>query len=317
MVTATAIASRTISDLITDPSLPPHLPSARRGHPSHANRRRRTCLHRNRRHSRSEARHDVIEADGSLEGPSLLAAIGPSGAAITDIDLRTENTGIDVAAAARRLWPVVRVMLFSGLPANHTGQEPDPRDVIFRSHFQAIACSELLLTRRRCGRPRRRDGAAAARPDSGRRGAGNDTNSQGCKRAWLRVSVFPFQRCGMPRLGLSDRRNPVTVRPDGRMFAGKVEVTVSGPCGSHEWRLSMATASALGAASPGVVRLHRCRICPAFFVGHYWARFCSDACAAVNHHGWVKATPRCLHQPRDGGAGNAGQPTPQPAAVPG
>lgn len=103
----------------------------------------------------------MIEADGSLEAASLLAAIGPSGLAITDIDLGTENTGIDVAdvaAAARRLWPVVRVMLFSGLPANHTGQEPDPRDVIFRSHFQAIACSELLLTRRRCGRPRRRDG---------------------------------------------------------------------------------------------------------------------------------------------------------------
>jgi hypothetical protein len=259
----------------------------------------------------------VIEADGSLEALSLLAAIGPSGGAIADIDLGTENTGIDVAAAARRLWPVVRVMLFSGLPANHIGQEPDPRDVIFRSHFQAIACSELLLTRRRCGRPRRRDGAAAAGPGSGRRGAGSDTNSQRCKRAWLRVSVFPFQRYGMPRLGLSDRRNPVTVLPDGRMFAGKVEVTVSGPCGSHEWRLSMATASALGAASLGVVRLHRCRICRAFFVGHYSARFCSDTCAAVNHHRWVKATPRCLHQPRDGGAGNAGQPTPQPTAVPG
>jgi hypothetical protein len=191
MVTATRsrVGPSRISLLI--PSLPPHLPSARRGHPSHANRRRRTCLHRNRRHSLSEARHDVIEADGSLEALSLLAAIGPSGVAITDIDLGTENTGIDVAAAARRLWPVVRVMLFSGLPANHTGQEPDPRDVIFRSHFQAIACSELLLTRRRCGRLRRRDGAAAAGPGSGRRGAGSDTNSQRCKLAWLWVSVFP------------------------------------------------------------------------------------------------------------------------------
>jgi hypothetical protein len=42
----------------------------------------------------------------------------------------------------------------------------------------------------------------------------------------------------------------------------------------------------------GSVRLHRCKICRGFFVAHYSAEFCSDACATVNHQAWVEAHRR-------------------------
>jgi predicted nucleic acid-binding Zn ribbon protein len=99
----------------------------------------------------------------------------------------------------------------------------------------------------------------------------------------------------MPKSGLSVRRIAITVWPDGHMFAGNVEVTVDRPGkGSfHEgsWPLSKVTAVGLGARR-GAVRLHRCGACPGFFIGHYSARFCSDACAAVNHRNWVAAHRR-------------------------
>jgi CheY-like chemotaxis protein len=74
-----------------------------------------------------EAGHDVVEAAGPLEAFSLLAAGAPD-VLITDIDLGAVKTGLDVSAAAHRMWPDVRVMLISGRPPNQTGQEPDPRD---------------------------------------------------------------------------------------------------------------------------------------------------------------------------------------------
>ena len=47
---------------------------------------------------------------------------------ITDIDLRSELNGFEVASYAHHLWPKVRIILISGLPSDHTGHSLDPRD---------------------------------------------------------------------------------------------------------------------------------------------------------------------------------------------
>jgi len=65
---------------------------------------------------------DANEALGSF------GAIAPPDVLVTDIDLGSTMTGIEVAAAAHALWPSILVVLISGLPANHTGQPLDPRD---------------------------------------------------------------------------------------------------------------------------------------------------------------------------------------------
>ena len=81
-----------------------------------------------------EAGHDVVEAAGPLEAFSLLAAGAPD-VLITDIDLGAVKTGLDVSAAAHRMWPDVRVMLISGRPPNQTGREPDLRDRYLQKPF--------------------------------------------------------------------------------------------------------------------------------------------------------------------------------------
>jgi hypothetical protein len=42
------------------------------------------------------------------------------------------------------------------------------------------------------------------------------------------------------------------------------------------------------------VRLHRCKICHGFFIAHYSARICSDACTKANHQAWVEAHRRTV-----------------------
>ena len=83
----------------------------------------------------SEAGHDVTEASDPQEALSLLGVLGPSGVVISDIDLGAEQTGLDVAAAAHRMWPDVQVMLISGRPANQAGREPDLRDRFLQMPF--------------------------------------------------------------------------------------------------------------------------------------------------------------------------------------
>ena len=73
----------------------------------------------------------------------LCEATGPPSIVITDIDLGVTLTGFDVAAAARRRWPMVGIILISGLPANHTGQVLDPRDRYLQKPFSE---NELLTT---------------------------------------------------------------------------------------------------------------------------------------------------------------------------
>jgi two-component SAPR family response regulator len=66
-------------------------------------------------------------ADFSDPGEALrpLETIAPPDVVVTDVDLAN---GFDVAVAAHDRWPSVRVILISGLPADHTGQRLDQRD---------------------------------------------------------------------------------------------------------------------------------------------------------------------------------------------
>ena len=83
----------------------------------------------------SDAGHEVVETGDPLDALGLPEALGPPDVLITDIDLRSELNGFEVASNAHRLWPKVRIILISGLPADHTGQSLDPRDRFLRKPF--------------------------------------------------------------------------------------------------------------------------------------------------------------------------------------
>jgi hypothetical protein len=123
----------------------------------------------------------------------------------------------------------------------------------------------------------------------------------------------------MPKSGLSVRWIAVTERPDGRLFAGNVEVTIGRrpkrwpEAHWHEvrrrgpWPLSEETALALGLAErstitsvyrfDGAVRLHRCKICRGMFIAHYSAGLCSEACIKANREAWREAHRRSPPRP--------------------
>ena len=71
---------------------------------------------------------EVVDFADPREALGSFGAIAPPDVLVTDIDLGSTMTGIEVPAAARALWPSVLVILISGLPAHHTGQPLDPRD---------------------------------------------------------------------------------------------------------------------------------------------------------------------------------------------
>jgi DNA-binding response OmpR family regulator len=82
-----------------------------------------------------DAGYEVMETANPHEALGLPGAIGPPGLVITDIDLQSTLNGFDVAAVAHRLWSSVRVILISGLSAEHTGQALDPRDRYLQKPF--------------------------------------------------------------------------------------------------------------------------------------------------------------------------------------
>jgi DNA-binding response OmpR family regulator len=82
-----------------------------------------------------DAGYEVVETANPHEALGLRVAIGPPGLVITDIDLQSTLNGFDVAAVAHRLWSTVRVILISGLSAEHTGQALDPRDRYLQKPF--------------------------------------------------------------------------------------------------------------------------------------------------------------------------------------
>jgi CheY-like chemotaxis protein len=82
-----------------------------------------------------DAGYEVVETANPREALGLLGCAGPPGLVITDIDLHSPLNGFDVAAVAHRQWSTVRVILISGLSADHTGQALDPRDRYLQKPF--------------------------------------------------------------------------------------------------------------------------------------------------------------------------------------
>jgi CheY-like chemotaxis protein len=78
------------------------------------------------------AGHEVVDTSDPLDALGFPEALGPPDVLITDIDLRSELNGFEVASSAHRLWLKVRIILISGLPVDHTGQSVDPRDRYLR-----------------------------------------------------------------------------------------------------------------------------------------------------------------------------------------
>jgi CheY-like chemotaxis protein len=70
----------------------------------------------------------VAEFSDPREALHRLETIAPPDVVVTDVDLGSTMNGFDVAIAAHNRWPLVGVILISGLPADHTGQRLDQRD---------------------------------------------------------------------------------------------------------------------------------------------------------------------------------------------
>jgi DNA-binding response OmpR family regulator len=82
-----------------------------------------------------DAGHKVVETYDPRKALDLAGTVGPPNIVITDIDLGSTLNGFEVAANAHELWPDVRVILISGLPADHTAQTLDPRDYYIQKPF--------------------------------------------------------------------------------------------------------------------------------------------------------------------------------------
>jgi DNA-binding response OmpR family regulator len=85
----------------------------------------------------------VAEFSDPTEAFRAPAPIDPPDVVVTDVDLGSSLNGFDVAAAAHSRWPSVRVILISGLPADHTGQRLDQRD---RYLQKPLSSTRLLRT---------------------------------------------------------------------------------------------------------------------------------------------------------------------------
>ena len=83
----------------------------------------------------SDAGFEVMGVAGPKEALDYPDGTDAPDVLITDIDLGSALNGFDVAAAARRRWPDISIILISGLPASHTGQKLDPRDKFLRKPF--------------------------------------------------------------------------------------------------------------------------------------------------------------------------------------
>jgi CheY-like chemotaxis protein len=83
----------------------------------------------------SDAGFEVTDVAGPEEALDFPAGADSPGVLITDIDLGSTLNGFDVAAAARRRWPGICIILISGLPADRNGQKLDPRDTFLQKPF--------------------------------------------------------------------------------------------------------------------------------------------------------------------------------------
>ena len=83
----------------------------------------------------NDAGYDVVDTGDPVDALGLPEPLGPPDVLITDIDLCSELNGFEVASYARHLWPNVRIILISGLPADRTGRSLDPRDRFIQKPF--------------------------------------------------------------------------------------------------------------------------------------------------------------------------------------
>ena len=81
------------------------------------------------------AGHKVVETGDPVDALDLPEAAGPPDVLITDIDLRSDLNGFEVASYAHHRWPKVRIILISALSADHTRQCLDPRDSFMQKPF--------------------------------------------------------------------------------------------------------------------------------------------------------------------------------------
>jgi CheY-like chemotaxis protein len=82
-----------------------------------------------------DAGYEVMETGDPQHALGLPEALGPPDVLITDIDLRSELNGFDLASTAHDIWPDVRIILISGLLADLRGQSLDPRDRYIQKAF--------------------------------------------------------------------------------------------------------------------------------------------------------------------------------------
>jgi CheY-like chemotaxis protein len=82
-----------------------------------------------------DAGFQVVDFSDPEEALGTFGGDRPPHVLITDVDLGSALNGFDVADAAHQLWPGVSVILISGMPAGHTGQQLDPRDRYLQKPF--------------------------------------------------------------------------------------------------------------------------------------------------------------------------------------
>ena len=76
-----------------------------------------------------------VETGDPVDALGLPEALGPPDVLITDVDLRSDLNGFEVASFAHHLWPSVQIILISGRSADHAWQFLDPRDRFIQKPF--------------------------------------------------------------------------------------------------------------------------------------------------------------------------------------
>jgi two-component SAPR family response regulator len=82
-----------------------------------------------------DAGYEVMETGDPHHALGLPEALGPPDVLITDIDLRSELNGFDLASTAHDIWLDVQIILISGVSADRRGQSLDPRDRYIQKPF--------------------------------------------------------------------------------------------------------------------------------------------------------------------------------------
>jgi len=93
-----------------------------------------------------DAGFEVRDAADPKEALELFAGVEAPGLLITDIDLGSRLSGLDVAAIVHQRWPTVRIILISWQASSHTGQPLDPRDRFLQKPFSQGELLQAIST---------------------------------------------------------------------------------------------------------------------------------------------------------------------------